>query len=142
MNPLNMDAIPVGSAYEHKVAVTGLAEADIRRLIPAFYAKVRGDPVLGPVFDGIVGNNWPTHIETVCSFWLYATRLNRRYNGRNFMPAHIRHPAIRAELLPRWLTIFSETARQLCTPAQADSLIEIAERMANSLEISLNKRDS
>ncbi len=136
-----MDTAGTTSAYEHKAGQIGISEADIRRLIPAFYARVRRDPILGPVFDGIIGDNWTAHIETVCSFWLCATRLDGRYNGRNFIPAHARWPAIRADLLPRWLAIFGETARDLCTPVRADVLIDIAQRMAETLAISLKKRD-
>ncbi len=132
----------VTSAYENKAVLVGLCEADIRRLVPAFYARVRRDPILRPVFDGIIGDNWPTHIETVCSFWLYATRLDRHYNTRNFVPAHMKRPAIRADLLPRWFSIFAETARELCAPAQADVLIDIAQRMADTLALSLGRRDA
>lgn len=141
MNPLQIGASAVTAAYQNDAAKVGISEADIRRLVPAFYANVRRDPILGPVFDGIIGDNWPAHIDTVCSFWLSATRLDRRYDGRNFTPAHVRHPAIRADLLAQWLTIFRTTAWELCTPAQADALVGIAERMAGSLAISLNKRD-
>lgn len=140
MNPLQFGASAVVAAYQNDAAKVGIIEADIRRLIPAFYANVRRDPVLGPVFDGIIGDNWPAHIDIVCSFWLSATRLDRRYDGRNFTPAHVKHSAIRADLLPRWLTIFRMTAMELCTLGQADALIGIAERMAGSLAISLSKR--
>jgi hemoglobin len=103
---------------------------------------VRCDSVLGPVFEDIIGDHWATHIETVCSFWLYVTRLDRHYNAQNFMPAHLRRPTIRAELLPKWLALFRATACELCAPAQTDVLNDIARRMADTLEISLNKRDA
>lgn len=137
-----MGTIGVTSSYEHRAAEAGITEADIRQLIPAFYAKVRRDAILGPVFEGIIGENWPTHIEIVCSFWLYVTRLDRHYDTRNFLPAHLRRPTIRAELLPRWLALFRDSACELCAPAQAEALIDIARRMADTLEISLNKRDA
>jgi len=57
------------------------------------------------------------------------------------MLAHVKHASIRASLFPRWLTLFRETARDLCPPAGADVLIDIAERMANSVRISLSRRD-
>jgi hemoglobin len=137
-----MGTTGVTPAYEHRAADIGITEADIRQLIHAFYAKVRCDWILGPVFEGVIGDNWATHIETVCSFWFYVTRLDRHYNAQNFMPAHLRRPTIRAELLPRWLALFRDTACELCAPTQADALIDIARRMADTLEISLNKRDA
>lgn len=136
------DSSIVSAAYEHKAADAGITEASIRRLIPAFYARVRRDPTLGPIFDGIIGDRWPAHIETVISFWLYVTRLDRRYIARNFNPAHIKHVAIRADLIPRWLTLFRETAQDRCPADSATALVDIAQRMASSLEISLNKRDT
>lgn len=129
------------AAFQHKAAETGVTEADIRGLISEFYARVRSDPTLKPVFEDIIGRNWEAHIETVRSFWLYVTGLDRRYNARNFVRAHEKWPAIRAELLPRWLALFRETADELCTPSQAAVLIDIAQRMAETLEISLGKRD-
>jgi len=131
----------VSAAYEHKATNAGITEAEIRRLIPAFYARVRRDPMLGPVFDGIIDDRWPAHIETVISFWLYVIRLDRSYNARNFIPAHIKHATIRADLIPQWLALFRETAHDLCPADSATVLVDIAQRMASSLEISLNKRD-
>lgn len=79
-----MGTTGVTLAYEHRATEVGITEADIRELIPAFYAKVRYDSILGPVFEGIIGDNWATHIETVCSFWLHVTRLDRHYQRAEF----------------------------------------------------------
>jgi hemoglobin len=140
MKSSTMGTIEATPAYEHRAAEVGITAADIRQLIPAFYTKVRRDSILGPVFDSVIDDNWAAHIETVCSFWFYVTRLDRHYNAQNFMSAHLRQPTIRAELLPRWLALFRDTACELCAPAQADALIDIARRMADTLELSLNKR--
>jgi hemoglobin len=133
--------IVVDSAYTHRARATGLTEALVRRVIDAFYAKVRQDPILAPVFNGIIKDDWPAHIDRICAFWLTATRLGSGYDGRGFMPAHLKHGAIRAEQLPQWLLLFSETAREHCPPAAADVLIDIAERMADSIGIGINRRD-
>lgn len=135
------DTSIVSAVYEHKAADAGITEADIRRLIPVFYARVRRDPTLGPVFDRLIGGRWPTHIETVISFWLYVTRLDRRYNARNFTPAHVKHAAVRADLIPQWLALFRQTVEELCPATCAAVLVDIAQRMASSLEMSLNRRD-
>ena len=67
--------------------------------------------MLGPVFDGIIDERWPAHIETVISFWLYVTRLDRSYNARNFIPAHIKHPANRADLIHNGWRFFETRPR-------------------------------
>ncbi len=134
-----------GHRSRHRLRASGsggrVTEPLVRRVIDAFYAKVRRDPALGPVFDGIIQDDWPPHIERICAFWLTATRLGCGYEGRGFMPAHLKHAAIRASLLPQWLLLFSETARELCPPAGANVLIDIAERMADSIRVSLARRD-
>jgi hemoglobin len=119
-----------------------LSEALLRRVIDEFYTRVRADPVLGPVFNTIIGDRWGPHIERIMSFWMMATRLRPGYRGRDFMPAHLRHDAIRAEQLPQWLALFRATCRDLCSPDNAATLILIAEQMAENMAISLTKRDS
>jgi hemoglobin len=101
----------------------------------SFYEKVRHDPVLGPVFAEAIGGDWTPHIERIVLFWLTATGLQRGYEGRNFMPAHLRHASVRAELLPRWLELFRQTTVEHCAPEPARALVGIAERMAQTLEI-------
>jgi hemoglobin len=129
---------PISAPYEHKVD-SDLTEALIRRVVESFYVKARQDASLGPVFSTLV-DNWDAHIDKVAAFWLYATRLDRSYNARDFMPAHLRHPQIRAALLPQWLFLFRQTALENCTANGARILIDIAERMAASIEMTLARR--
>ena len=119
-----------------------LSEASLRRVIDEFYRRVRADPELGPVFNAIIGDRWGPHTERIVSFWLMATRLRAGYRGRDFMPAHLRHDAIRAEQLPQWLKLFRATCHDLCCPENAATLIRIAEQMAENMAISLARRDS
>jgi hemoglobin len=114
----------------------------IREVIAAFYEKVKRDPALGPVFNTIIGDDWDAHLEKITSFWLFVTRLGTGYRTRDFMPAHVRHAAIRASLLPQWLHLFRETVNDVCPPPAAKVLIEIAEGMADSIRLSLDRRDT
>lgn len=126
------------SRYEHRYEAD-LTGAVIRRLVEVFYAKVRQDALLGPVFNELI-QDWDAHIEKVSAFWRYAVRLDRTYNARDFMPAHVRHAQIQASLLPQWLSLFRQTAIEVCTGRVAGILIDIAERMAVSIEMSLGRR--
>ncbi len=128
--------------FEHHAADAGLTEALVRRVITSFYDKVRSDVVLGPVFAEAIGDDWDPHIERIVLFWLTATRLGRGYDGRKFMPAHLRNRSIRADQLPRWLKLFRNTAAEQCSPQIASVLVDIAERMAETLEIGLARRDA
>ena len=129
-------------AFEYPAAAAGLTEPLVRQVVLSFYEKVRGDAVLGPVFAAAIGGDWDPHIERIMLFWLTATQLKRGYDGRNFMPAHLKNPAIRPDQLPRWLELFRETAAGQCTPQAASALVDIAERMAETLAISLKRRDA
>lgn len=122
--------------------VSDLTESLLLTVIQAFYEKLKRDDVLGPVFTQAIGENWTKHIKRITSFWLRATGIRDGYRGRNFIPTHVRHLGIRADQLPRWLKLFSETCRELCSPPAANFLIHVAEKMAENLEISLNKRSS
>lgn len=119
----------------------GLDARVIRAVVDAFYARVRRDRELGPVFDEAIGDDWDAHLDKITSFWLTVTRVGTGYQGRDFMPAHLRHTSVRAEQLPRWLELFRETCAERCEPEGAAALIEIAERMAENLAISLRRRD-
>lgn len=129
------------SRYVHKANFVGITKPVVRLVITAFYEKVKRDELLGPVFADIVGDNWDAHVEKVCSFWFYVTRLDLGYAARNFVPAHTRHLSIKSSLLPQWLLLFRETAKKNCTSEMAEVFIDIAERMAVSLEMSLAGRD-
>lgn len=124
----------------HRRPGIDLSDAVIKDLVALFYARVCEDAVLGPVFAEIIGEEWDTHLKKIVAFWRYATWLDRTYNARNFMLSHAKHAQIQASLLPRWLAIFRQSARDACTKQAADHLIDIAERMAVSLEMSLNRR--
>ena len=57
------------------------------------------------------------------------------------MPAHIKYPSIQALLLLQWLHLFHQTADELCAKEVADLLVDIPQRMAVSIEMSLARLD-
>ena len=73
--------------FEYRGTAAGLNEPLIWKVILSFYEKVRRDPLLGPIFEEAIGDDWDPHIERIMLFWLTATGLKRGYDGRNFMPA-------------------------------------------------------
>ena len=43
---------------------------DVNILVNKFYAKIRQDELLGPIFNGhIPAENWPEHLEKLTDFW-------------------------------------------------------------------------
>ena len=45
-----------------------LSDEGLRQVIGAFYARVREDDALGPVFNGAVAD-WDEHLERLGDFW-------------------------------------------------------------------------
>jgi len=113
-----------------------MSEAEIERLVGAFYAKVREDAVLGPIFDGAV-QDWPEHLEKLSAFWSSVMLTSGRYKGSP-MAAHLRHArSIDPAMFTRWLDLWRQAARDMLTPADAAAIIEKAERIAESLKLAL-----
>ena len=111
---------------------TGITEALIERLVRRFYDRVRADSVLGPVFAERIAD-WEPHLQQMFAFWSSVALLTGRYHGRP-MQKHAPLP-VSAEHFDRWLALFEETARELCSPAAADHFIERARNIAQSLEM-------
>jgi len=119
---------------EDIVARTGIDEAMIEALVRAFYARVRHDPLIGPVFE-IMVHDWEAHIGRMCAFWSSVALMSGRYHGQP-MRIHLPLPIDTAHF-DRWLQIFDSTARDLCPPAAAAHFLERAARIANSLELGI-----
>ena len=115
-------------------AETGIDEAMIGRLVDGFYDRVRGDPLIGPVFNERI-KDWGPHLEQMKLFWSSVALMSGAYHGRP-MPKHLPLP-VDARHFDRWLALFETTARDLCPPAAADHFIERARRIAESLELGI-----
>ena len=132
-----MEPIVAGVARREQITAeiverTGISEAMIERLVHGFYAKVRRDPMLAPVFDAKI-RDWEPHLKQMCAFWSSVALMPGRYHGTP-MVKHMRLP-VDAAHFDRWLALFEETARELCPPEAAVHFIERARRIAASLEM-------
>ena len=116
------------------MAETGIDEAMIEQLVKAFYARVRTDPLLGPIFAARVAD-WDAHITKLCAFWSSVALMSGRYHGQP-MRMHVNLPVDGAHF-DRWLGLFEETATALCPPAAVAHFMERARRIADSLELGI-----
>lgn len=105
-------------------------EPAIAVLVATFYAKIRQDPVLGPIFEEAV-EDWDAHLDTLSRFWSSVMLTSGRYKGNPF-GAHQGLP-IRPCFFGRWLAIWAETAEELFAPEPAAAFRAKAERIADSL---------
>jgi len=116
------------------MAETGLSPDVLRDLVHQFYARVRVDAVLGPIFAARI-SDWAPHLDRMVAFWSSVALMTGQYHGRP-VPAHTPLP-INAAHFERWLALFRATAQETCTPAGASHVIKRAERIAHSLHIAV-----
>jgi hemoglobin len=89
-----------------------VSEDGIRRLVDAFYAEVRVDPELGPVFAHAIPGDWQPHLNKMYAFWSSVMLNSGRYKG-NPVARHLAVEGITMELFERWLALFNETCGEL-----------------------------
>ena len=126
----------MGTAMHAGAAIDSLSEAAIGRLVDDFYAKIRADAELGPIFARAIPGDWGPHLATMRNFWSSVMLTSGRYKG-NPVAAHRHVAGIEIELFERWLALFDETCGELFTPDIADVFHCKAERIAESLKLAL-----
>ncbi|ABQ71405.1 sec-independent protein translocase protein TatC (plasmid) [Rhizorhabdus wittichii RW1] len=118
------------------MSACSIDETAIDLLVPAFYARVRADALLGPIFESAI-DDWPHHLAKLKDFWSSVMLASGRYKGQP-MPAHIRHEtALSKEAFARWLAIWRETTDELLAPAVARAFQDKAARIAESLQLGM-----
>ncbi|MGX7953436.1 group III truncated hemoglobin [Tsuneonella sp. HG249] len=111
-----------------------VTEQDIGRLVPRFYARVRADAVLGPIFNGAI-DDWPHHLGKLEAFWSSVMLTSGRYKGQP-MVAHLRHADhMTRENFGRWLALWGEVTEEVLGPQAAAAFQEKADRIAESLQL-------
>ena len=114
-----------------------LTEAALAVFLDAFYAKVRRDPLIGPVFARKIPDEaWPRHLATIRDFWSSVLLKTGRYKGNPF-GRHLGIAGIAPPHFARWLGLFEETAAEVFTPEIAAEIVERAHRIGDSLKAGL-----
>jgi hemoglobin len=116
-------------------ADVGVDEAMIRALVSAFYARVRQDPELGPIFEREVAD-WDAHLAKLCDFWSSVLLMTGRFDGRP-MAAHARAGDIGPAHFARWLALFEVTARAVWPAQAADLAVAKARQIGDSLQLGI-----
>ena len=75
-----------------------LTEEAIRRLVDDFYAKIRVDPELGPIFARAIPGDWGPHLATMRKFWSSVMLTTGHYKG-NPVAVHQRVAGIRIGII-------------------------------------------
>ncbi|MDE2330981.1 MAG: group III truncated hemoglobin [Bradyrhizobium sp.] len=94
----------------------GIDEELIRAVVEAFYARVRTDADLGPIFQRIL--DWPAHLARMCDFWSSVILITGAYKG-DVIGQHLPLPGLTERHFGKWIELFEATTKELCTPQQA-----------------------
>lgn len=115
---------------------TVITEGSLRELVHTFYARVRQDELIGPLFNDAV-HDWPDHLERLQAFWSSVMLTSGRYKGRP-LPAHLQHAGrINNRSFERWLALWGETTNEMFDSSVAAALQEKASRIAESLQLGI-----
>lgn len=101
---------------------------DIKLLVDVFYGKIKEDKLLKDIFNMIIQDRWPQHMETMYSFWQTVLLGEHTYNGAPFIPhAHL---PVDKEHFNQWLKLFYETVDTYFIGEKADRAKWQGNRMA------------
>ncbi|WP_421368066.1 DUF1971 domain-containing protein [Agrobacterium tumefaciens] len=105
---------------------------DIMPVLSLFYARVRRDPDLGPVFNTVV-EDWTEHLQRLEDFWSSLMLTSGRYKG-NPVAMHVIHAhQIQPHMFARWLQLWKETTDDMVPAIVALEMQTKAARIADRL---------
>ena len=92
--------------------------ADVNLLVNTFYAKIRKDELLGPIFNSHIPNEkWPAHLEKLTDFWETNLFGVAKFKG-NPSQKHVNvdknlNHTITQKHFGQWINLWFETIDQL-----------------------------
>lgn len=114
--------------------------ADIELLVNTFYERVRGDELVGFIFDDVAHVDWTAHLPKMYAFWETMIFRSASYVG-NPLAAHARLVPLTAMGRPqfdRWLALFTATVDALFAGEKAEHIKSAASDMANVIHAKIN----
>jgi len=109
---------------------------DIELMVDTFYRAVREDELLGPIFNGVIKNNWPKHLDTMYRFWQTVLLQEIAYKGSPFVP-HKKLP-IGPHHFERWVYHFNTSMDKNFMGKIAEEAKWRGQRMAEMFMYKLN----
>ena len=108
---------------------------DIRLLVDTFYKDVQLDPLIGPIFIGVIQNRWDEHLAKMYRFWQTILLDEHTYSGSPFLP-HASMP-LQQPLFDRWLSIWNHTIDRFFEGPMAEEARWRGARMAEMFLLKL-----
>jgi truncated hemoglobin YjbI len=111
-----------------------ITEASIVQLVDTFYARVRDDAVLSPVFEAKLAGRWHEHMPRMYAFWTKVLLGTGDFQG-NVFGKHMALSGIETEHFVRWLTLVRLTTIDVYGIDGATDALGVAQRIASSLQL-------
>lgn len=119
----------------------GIDDAFIARLVETFYARIREDSLLGPIFTDRIAD-WDGHLGRMKQFWRSILHNSGEYSG-NPMSKHLAISGLDEAHFAHWLRLFYATLRDLeGDPAATGEVGHRARMIADSLLTGIAMRDN
>jgi hemoglobin len=109
---------------------------DIKTLVDNFYQVVRKDKLLGKIFNGVIQDRWPVHLDKMYRFWQTVLLSEHTYYGSPFAP-HAKLPVSDTHF-ERWMKLFVETIDLHFAGPKAEEAKWRAEKMAKMFQIKID----
>lgn len=110
----------------------GIDRTLIADVVRRFYALIRRDPMLGPIFNPRVAD-WPEHEAKIARFWSSVLLTTGEYRGSP-MQVHLAIPDLTRDHFDRWLALFAAALDETCDPVQAAAFQSRADRIAEAFQ--------
>ena len=125
-------AIAQRAARRAAAEAMGVDALYISALVDRFYARIRGDAMLGPIFNARI-TDWPAHLTQMKHFWASVLHASGTFSG-NPMPKHIAIAGIEEAEFRHWLALFEKTLKELEPSPEASAMVAgRARQIADSL---------
>jgi len=109
---------------------------DVKLLVDNFYAKVRDNELLSPIFNEVIKDNWQAHLEKMYGFWQTLLLDVQAYSGSPFLK-HAKLP-IAKEHFDTWIGLFNQTVDEHFTGEKATEAKWRAARMSEMFQYKLD----
>lgn len=109
---------------------------DIQHMVNTFYTTIQSDEVLGPIFNGVIQDRWPAHLEKMYRFWQTILLSEHTYSGSPFAP-HAKLPIDKAHF-NHWMGLFIATVDTHFAGPVADEAKRRAQIMADTFSYKID----
>lgn len=108
-------------------------ENKLREAVSLFYAAVRADHRLAPIFAARV-HDWDAHIEKITRFWSSVLLATGDYKGNPVARHYVFRHQLCPELFKRWETLWGQSLHQVFDADDVRHILRKTARISGSLQ--------